>query len=91
MQTITITVYENRHMRASQVDLNDMRGGRYISQKAIRALQRVGIKFRFLKLIKTLVDVTDEYQQRVAKPAFAKRECRRLKESDSFDPFERRA
>lgn len=59
-----IIVYPNRHMRAKNDALNDMRTG-YISSRAVKAMILVGVNIKFIKKVISYQDVTAEYTERV--------------------------
>lgn len=92
---VIITVYRNgRHLRANRPELNDM-SRTYISQKAIRALLKIGVKFKFIRSVTTFTDCTEEYLAKITEAKYAyetqvPKETKTRKVSDDFDPFDRK-
>lgn len=84
-QVETIIVYPNRHYRAKNLALNDMCKGTYISLKALQAMMKVGVKFRFLREEKTYKDVTKETELKIYLHTPRKTANRAV--SKEFDPY----
>jgi len=64
-ETVEIIVYPNRHMRCKKLEWNDTGRGTYISLRAIQALMKTGINFKFLKETKHLEDITAKMNLKV--------------------------
>jgi len=90
---LTITVYPNRHMRASDQDFNDLKGGHYISLKAVRALKLAGFNLTFIQRVITHQDITVEMNAKLTFYKWTKNQERaaneRREKRREFDPFDK--
>lgn len=88
MQEEVIIVYPNRHFRAQNPKLNDMRQ-LYISQRAMKTLVNLGYKLKFIKKVVSYHEVTAEMLLKLETKQLDKPvKGRRIKED--FDPYDRR-
>jgi len=83
-----IIVYPNRHFRAQNPKLNDMRQ-LYISQRAMKTLVNLGYKLKFIKKVVSYQEVTAEMLLKLENKQLDRpTKSKRIKED--FDPYDRR-